>query len=907
MFELALTFLGLVLGGVVLGVPYLLVSHSRLKARVAALEHRLFERERAARPAPAQPEAANPWRAPVDASPAPPPETGAIPPRPETEEKAHAGENDAAPPAFVFRRELLGGLSRWLRENWVLAIGSASLAFAGLFLVQYGVEHGLLTPFWRVTGAAILGAALIAGGEAIRRRYGDDAENSVKYLPSALSGAGLITLFIAVLAARAMYGLLEPRPTLAALCLVSVLAVTIGWLYGPLLSALGIVGATAAPFLVGGDSNASWVLFFYFALIAAVGLGIDTIKRWAWVSVIALIASLAASFTLFLARPDDLSFLSGVVPIAFAAIVVPERSLLPQHAGASFFDLLGSHAGRRRFPEFPTRLSLAGVGAVTAAALLVALNADKAEQVYLAFGTLTLALVATLIWMRRAPALFDHTLLPGLAILALLALEPFAHGPLYSAFLDAVNRPPETPLPATAWILTAIGAAGTCLAFLRMRQAVEENRAPGGQEVVFWALASATYAPMTVLAMEFFWEPARVVGLAPWALVVIAIATMMTFLAERAAKLNETPQRPLLVALFAIAALTLIALALFMLLTKTALTLALAVMVLLTALIDRRFDLPALALFLQIGVGVISYRLVVDPGIYWATQVAGSGEVALAYLGTIGVLIPALLVARPARPKTALIVESAIFTLGAVFLSVMLNRMFQGLLGAEHAEAGLTAAVWAATLVNQLYRMKGGSRFGRLIRIGLATIYALVLCGSLFAGFFVTNPLFANYFGPRQFVGGTPVLDSLFAAYAPLACVFAVAALKLTHLGAKVRIGFAVVASALMAWYAALEIRRLWRGVDLTVPGVTDPELYSYTVALLFSSVALLMAAFWRRSNALRKLAMVGVALTVAKVFAIDMSGLTGLIRVVSFMGLGLALVGLAWLNRVMAAQWERN
>jgi uncharacterized membrane protein len=52
---------------------------------------------------------------------------------------------------------------------------------------------------------------------------------------------------------------------------------------------------------------------------------------------------------------------------------------------------------------------------------------------------------------------------------------------------------------------------------------------------------------------------------------------------------------------------------------------------------------------------------------------------------------------------------------------------------------------------------------------------------------------------------------------------------------------------------------------------------------------------------------MAGVALTIAKVFLIDMSGLSGLTRVVSFMGLGLALVALAWLNRKMTEQWDRG
>jgi uncharacterized membrane protein len=48
----------------------------------------------------------------------------------------------------------------------------------------------------------------------------------------------------------------------------------------------------------------------------------------------------------------------------------------------------------------------------------------------------------------------------------------------------------------------------------------------------------------------------------------------------------------------------------------------------------------------------------------------------------------------------------------------------------------------------------------------------------------------------------------------------------------------------------------------------------------------------------LRRIAMAVIGLTVVKVFLWDAAGLTGLLRVVSFAGLGLGLAGLAWLNR---------
>lgn len=44
------------------------------------------------------------------------------------------------PRSFVFRGELFIYAANWLKENWFLGIAALSLALAGVFTVQYGVE-----------------------------------------------------------------------------------------------------------------------------------------------------------------------------------------------------------------------------------------------------------------------------------------------------------------------------------------------------------------------------------------------------------------------------------------------------------------------------------------------------------------------------------------------------------------------------------------------------------------------------------------------------------------------------------------------------------------------------------------------------------------------------------------------
>ncbi|TAG18914.1 MAG: DUF2339 domain-containing protein, partial [Rhodobacterales bacterium] len=91
------------------------------------------------------------------------------------------------------------------------------------------------------------GGALIAAGEWLRRRHGDEGETTTLYLPSVFSGAGLVSIFAATLAARHMYGLITPEVAFAGHLFTAALAVALGWFYGPLLAAVGLTGFDRRP------------------------------------------------------------------------------------------------------------------------------------------------------------------------------------------------------------------------------------------------------------------------------------------------------------------------------------------------------------------------------------------------------------------------------------------------------------------------------------------------------------------------------------------------------------------------------------------------------------------------------------------------------------------------------------
>ena len=791
---------------------------------------------------------------------------------------------------LVVRPDRFAALARWLRDNWVYAVSAASLALAGIFFVQYGVERGLLPPGLRVLAALAFGASLIAAGEWLRRRHGDEGLGTTVFLPSVFSGAGIVTLFAATIAARQLYGLIGPGTAFAGHLATAALAVAIGWFSGPLLVAVGLLGATAAPFIVGGASdNLDW-LYAYFALIAAVGLGVDAVRRWAWVSVLALVLGYAGGVLTQLDVGTDPGWIAQLLALVILAATLPELRLIPAQTGPATLPCLALK-GKSGWPSFPVRLV---AGAVLVSTVGLFFMADRgADTGMLALAGMTALALALLLWAEKAEGLDDLALLPTLAFLAALAVQGSDHGAIHAEFSASALalRPPESAPSLLASLLLVMAALiSAALAYRALR--------PGPWGVPF-ALAAVLTAPLAALFLELLWQPALVLGPYLWALHIIALAALMVALALRFARADAPQLRR--AAYATLSALSLIALALFLLTTKTALTLALAVLVVVAAALDRRFRLPEMSLFLQAGAALLGYRLLIDPGLAWALE-ASLTPVLLAFIGTIAAMLATLWLMTPlARPISRAVAESAAAGLIAILANVLITRWLDSAETYQleaHWAITLNALPWLILMLAQLYRARLGGPLAWLRR-GLAGLGGALAALGLAAAATVSNPLFT--YAPDQsgaLVRGPLILDTLLLAYALPGLILLVAAWKLPGLDRRLRLGFTATAAALLTLYTGLEIRRIWQGDWLGIPGVVQGELYSYTLAMMLLGAGLLYQAIAKRSGTLRRLAMAVIALTVAKVFLLDAAGLTGLTRVVSFAGLGLSLAGLAWLNR---------
>ena len=114
----------------------------------------------------------------------------------------------------------------------------------------------------------------------------------------------------------------------------------------------------------------------------------------------------------------------------------------------------------------------------------------------------------------------------------------------------------------------------------------------------------------------------------------------------------------------------------------------------------------------------------------------------------------------------------------------------------------------------------------------------------------------------------------------------------------SITIGLAadVTSIVMMLVYLTLEVRTLFQGSILKGGIMSDAEDYTYSAVWLAFGVALLIVGIVLKSQPARLASAAVVILTIAKVFLHDLAGVQGIFRALSFIGLGLVLMGIGWL-----------
>jgi uncharacterized membrane protein len=753
-------------------------------------------------------------------------------------------------------------------ENWLVWLGGAALALGGAFLVKLSIDYGLLTPPVRVFLGAMLGIALAAGAEWLRRREPADAAGS--YVPQALAAAGAASGFAAIYAAHQLYGLLPSGIAFALLAVTAGAAVALSLRHGPLVAVLGLVGAYVVPLLVESNAPRALPLFTYLAIVTAGSLALVRHRAWWWLVWFSLAGAMLWVPLWFAARPADsatatvaayllvqfalfVALRHGVPRVAFPAGTA-DTTLVRSAVRAAFWAI----AAGLLLTAHENQFALTSVAAATAAMigiLVVAYRDQALDDTIAAAGALAVAMLAS--WNLPLPV-------PDLNF-GVFRLEP-----------DHIRN-----FTISAILYAALLGGG---GFAALKSVARPGR---------WAGLSAA-APLLILVIAYWRLQLFDLHIA-WTLLALALAGAEILAALAVAKRRDGGgEIETALAAYAVAVLggTIVAAAFG--LSEAWLTVALALHLPAIGWVEIRTRVAALRwVALAIAVAVL-VRLVANP--YVLDYPLAPTPVFNWLLYGYGVPAAAFIVATRQFGGTrddalVWVLEGGSIVFSLLLLTLELVHALYGRLTMawldDFGSAASLIALWLGFAVALIalgeYRQRPVLRWGGRLVLAVATAFSLFY------------QLVSFVFGVRT--GDLVVLNALLLAEAIPALSYAVLAWLVPHRPVLRGIASVLATGYALAWIT-LEIRRAFHARVELFGGSTDVEWYLYSVAWLAFAVAALVIGLVRGSDRLQRVGLIGVGLVVAKVFLSDMAELEGMLRALSFIGLGGALVGLGYVYR---------
>jgi uncharacterized membrane protein len=687
-----------------------------------------------------------------------------------------------------------------------------------------------------------------------------------------------------------LYGLLPPLAAFLVLGILSMGAVFLSVLQGPLVAVLGIVGGFVTPLLVASDDPSTWGLYIYLTFLIGSQLTIIRFTHAWWLGFLTLVGTvawLAVSFITY-GQPQDAEAI-GTFMILFAALAltVPAPGLLDREP-PSWNDAL---EGRLAAPLILVWLSMMftalfifvllrmnayGATSLVVLALFVAMcfaagsRAATFDGLSVVAGVLTLAAIAA--W--HLPAILPPGMLP----------DP-VHPPQPEVFVNGYNPGPILA-PSLAYFLSIAGGFGAAFGlggFLILWRA----RRPA-----VWASVGAAM-PVLLLAVAYWRIEAFDVAF-HWALVSLVLAAADVYAAGRLRTRGDEPAFNLGTGAFAAAAVAAITLGLAMTLREAWLTVAFALQLPALAWIGDRLRLTALRPVALAIVVLVASRLILNPALL---QYGHNGWPLLNWIlygygiPTAAFYVSAQWFRRMADDLLVGLLEAGALLFLTILVTLEIRHGLSGSVLVEQSgllEPSLRSIAWLVIAMGIGWRTEWRDRpvllWGRNILAVGGAVHVIVM-----------QVVYANPLWSSDPVGALPVLNDLLLAYGVPAALIVVIARG--GLGQPVLGQLGKILGLLLLFInVSLEVRHHFQGPVLSNDGVSDAEWYTYSAAWLVLAGVLLAFGIRERSVPLRYGSLGVLVLTVGKVFLFDMGQLTGLYRAGSFAGLGLCLLAVGYL-----------
>jgi len=772
-----------------------------------------------------------------------------------------------------------GGLEERIGTKWTVWIGGAALALGLIFLVQYSIEQGLFGPAVRLGFAGLLSAAIVAAGEYLRRREirWAFAGFPTAHIPAVLTAAGASGLFATVWAAHGLYGFIGSGGAFVALGLVGLATMAAALVHGPWLGVLGILGAYGTPILVHSNHPRPGALVVFLIVVTASAYGVARLRRWRAVASVALAAAslwTIGMIDLTTVGLFDDGWAMGLALALFAltgAVLVAsldETARAPRDGAIDRYGLV--------------------VLAVTSLLVLGAYDVTPSSLGEIGLAA-TLAGLVGLAW-------FVPAVVPGMAIAGVLALATAAidHLDLVRAFAeDTLSRGPDgLVLAAPSLVLGWLGFHGTTAALIGGIGLVAALRAtPSAPRSGGWFAFAGTATPVLMLVIAW----GRVSSFEThhgFALVALGLAAGFAVFAHRLIGRESAEQPAASVAFVAVGTIAAIGAGFAIALDRAAMTIALALMIPAIAWVWTKRPIDVLRGAAAVVSLVVLGRLAWDPAL-----TADIGRTPIFNALALGYGIPALGAAYavrafrrgPADARQALVEATALIFAALLVLVEIRHVTNDGDLMAPHTghvELGLDLAM---AYVFSIALQRGQGRFGS--RVAARVLGVLPAATAIVAALglaIAVNP-FLGLDGHRA------TAASLFAGYLVPALAGAVAARVARHTGrgATTVSTLAITAYGLGFVWVSLMVDWAFNGPRLG-RSLGDAEVWAYSGAWLAYGVGTLVVGLRLGSKPVRLLSGVVIAATAAKVFLLDLAGIGGVWRALSFLGLGAVLIGIA-------------
>ncbi len=749
------------------------------------------------------------------------------------------------------------------QQYWMALLGGICLVFAGIFLVRYSIENGILGPTARIVLGLLFGAGLIVAGEKLRRIGRLEAGVHAVFVAS-----GSLVIYSALLVSFHLYQLISAQTAFASMALMSALSMLLALKHGPLMAAMGLLGAYLVPILVSTGSNniEAALLYSFIVTCSSFWLQRYIYRSWLWWGTW---LGAVGWFVLSLDLPE---VAQGVRALYLAALAYAGVAFT--FAGLKLKEIdIESFTGRDVIKQ------VMAVFVVLSVSLMLLLQVEVLNE--LSYPAIVLLpVVAALVARNNLPVL---RLLPLFTLLPII-VDLFSMNVSFFDWKLTITPMVKVLQPSYIILLVLVTAAYAVI---------------GGKEFVnsrhrgYWS-SFILFMPLVAIVLAYLRISGMQDGLS-WALPTFLIAGVYAFLLTVWCTRHQEQVVEVEAAL-AIAAQSAFAVACFFAFSEVTLTLILAVQLIGLAYIDRKIQVAVLPVIMKVMLMLVIVRLTFNPWV--ALYEVSSLTLLLTYAGCLASCVVASREVR-GRPELVVWLHSASAHLLVLTLAVFTRYLLYG--GDIFAkqfnitEASVYVCSWAA--VGIIYEWKSNSlqSFKAWYR-GLAMLHIAAAAG-LFViyNLYLHNPLWSS-----ERIGSTPIFNLLLIAYG---LPVVLAAIVYKRIAGLKRVAGVICVLALYM-FVTLEIRQLWNdGLRLNMP-IKEGELYTYSLVWLLLSVAILIYGAYRNSSDAKRAGIIALLVVIAKAFLWDMRDLDGLWRVVSFLGLGLSLLGIAYLfNKINAVQ----